>query len=119
MVYRERSIIIDRVWLSHLTPMEFCIVRFIFDRTAGWGKEWEAIPLRHFTEGVVTRNGQVHGKLNCVRKETVRAQLEVMAERGMILRCTHRHSFKYSLNYEWVPIKRGRIQTVREYLEEG
>lgn len=101
--YREWSRTLDRLWLSHLTPMEFGIIRFIFDRTAGWSKEWETIPIHHFTEGVVARDGREHGKLNSARKETVRAHLESLTERGVLLRRPCNRSFAYSLNYEWDP----------------
>lgn len=36
----------------YLTVHEQLVLTFIFRRTRMYGKEWEKIPLRHFTEGV-------------------------------------------------------------------
>jgi hypothetical protein len=42
---------IDRRLMAILTPSEFCVMRFILDRTLAHGKEWEVIPVRHFLTG--------------------------------------------------------------------
>jgi len=104
VLYRDWSRILDRQWLPYLSGNEFAVVRFIFDRTAGWGKEWEKIPLRHFTDGVIAKDGQTYGKTTLSDK-TVRTMLSALTDRGVILcRREAGDSASYSLNYEWTPI---------------
>jgi hypothetical protein len=42
-----------------MTDLEFQVVTFINDRTLEYKKEWEEIPMRHFTKGVFSR--EEHG----------------------------------------------------------
>jgi len=102
--YRDWSQTIDRLWQGHLTPFEFAIIRFIFDRTVGWGKEWERIPLRHFTEGVISKDDKCHGR-SCLKPTAVKAALASLSEKGAILIQHESNCNHYSLNYEWTPMK--------------
>jgi hypothetical protein len=51
-----------RHWLKHLSGCEAACVLFIFDRTIQWGKLHERIPLRHFTDGIVSRDLKVYSE---------------------------------------------------------
>lgn len=104
-LYRDWSRTLDRTWLPVLTGNEFAVLRFIFDRTAGWGKEWERIPLRHFIEGVVSKDGKIHGK-TALSDKTVRRMLTTLVEmRAILIRTEPGGVSSYSINYEWTPMK--------------
>lgn len=101
--YRDCSRTIDRIWIRYLHPAEIVVVRFIFDRTIGWGKEWERIPMRHFTEGVFDKEGNFFGRTS-LSESTVRRTLVSLEMRGSIraLRYKDRAAF-YTLNFKWEP----------------
>lgn len=42
---------LSRCLRSRLTPTEWAVLDFIFDRTLGWDKEWERISVRQFLGG--------------------------------------------------------------------
>src|SRR4051794_15840925 len=41
----------------YLSDAEEKVASFIFQRTRMYGKDWETIPLRHFTDGVWSQKG--------------------------------------------------------------
>jgi hypothetical protein len=85
---------------------EYRVVRFIFDRTAGWGKEWEAIPMRHFLAGVVGENGVTYAPPLNLSQRTVERALARLREVGALLaRERSGAPTSYSLNYEWNPMR--------------
>ena len=58
----------------HVTPDEFLVLMFVFERTYGYKKEWERIPLRHFLDGVF------HGQTNeCVTTRTGISKTNLLA----------------------------------------
>jgi hypothetical protein len=101
--YRQWSRFLDRAWNQALPAQEFAVARFIFDRTAGWGKQWERIPVRHFTRCVVAFDGTNHGGIAAASKGTVRRALDSLIAKGAVLREDAGRSFMYSLNYDWKP----------------
>ena len=100
--YREWSRFIDRAWNQALPSQEFVVARFIFDRTAGWGKTWERIPVHHFTKCVVGADGTNYGGIHATSKGTVRRALESLVSKGAVLRKQSGRSYRYSLNYNWI-----------------
>lgn len=42
---------LSRCIRARLTPTEWAVLDFIFDRTLGWDKEWERISVRQFLDG--------------------------------------------------------------------
>ena len=102
--YLELSRELDRHWAPALSPMEFCFVRFIFDRTFGWRKMWEKIPLRHFTDGVKTADGSFYGSVFSNSRGTVVRILKALVERGCVLRREYDNSFMYAVNSDWQPV---------------
>lgn len=71
--YIFASQMIDRTFVSYLSPCEFLVLRFILNRTLARGKEWEVIPARHFIEGVFEDDGKtiVFGGLNMSRRTLI------------------------------------------------
>lgn len=113
--YRNLSRTIDREWNQALPAIEFSIVRFIFDRTAGWSKKWEQIPLRHFTECVVSRDGSKnYGGVYATSRSTIIGAIRSLVERGTILREPTGRSFFYAINFEWKP----RMKTPKRLKQE-
>ena len=73
-----------RHWLKHLTGCEAACVLFIFDRTIQWGKMHERIPIRHFTDGIVSRDLKVHSEgVNYSRRQVMNA-LAALEAGGLI-----------------------------------
>ena len=46
-------------WIGVLSPAEYRLLMFIFDRTIMFGKLREAIPIRHFIQGITAADGTV------------------------------------------------------------
>lgn len=102
-----------------LSSSEFSLVRFIFDRTAGWGKEWERISIKHFIEGIESKDGSRWGGTCIKSKRTVIPILQGLLDKGAIQRERYGASFKYSLNYNWEPMKVPKRLKNLEKGEEG
>lgn len=103
--FREAWKLLFRVWRPCLTPTEFIVVQFIFDRTAAWGKEWEAIPMSHFTDGVRGKGGEVYATgMGCSRLTVSRAVKELMRI-GVVFRTSIQGRMAYALNYAWQPTR--------------
>lgn len=99
--FRECFRVITRVWGAVMPPSAQSIVWMILDRTAGWGKESERIPLSHFTDGVYLRNKEaaVHPGTGLDRG-TVTTWLSALIAAGAV----RDHGNGYlSLNMQWEP----------------
>jgi hypothetical protein len=81
-----------RHWQKHLSASEFICVLFIYDRTIGWGKFAETIMLRHFIDGIVSRDLRVHHHGTSLSRTTVIGSLERLEAGGLI------ESFRSSAN---------------------
>lgn len=101
--FREWFKVLFRTWRPHLSPNQFLVVLFIFDRTAAWGKEWEVILNRQFLKGVTGKDGKEYASGLRISAPPLIAAIRHLHEIGAIfIRPTKR--FKaYSLNYEWNP----------------
>jgi hypothetical protein len=101
--FREWFKILFRVWRPNLSPNEFLVAQFIFDRTAGWGKEWEVIRPDHFLSGVVGKDGKIYASGLVMTPPTLRKCLASLIERGAIRMIQEKRKKAYALNYEWNP----------------
>jgi hypothetical protein len=101
--FREWFKILFRVWRPNLSPNEFLVAQFIFDRTAGWGKEWEVIRTSHFLHGVLGKDGHLYATGLVMTYPTLRKCLDRLVAFHAI-RVERRYKQKaYALNYEWNP----------------
>lgn len=84
---------LHRVWMASLTGAQFKVYSFIVARTLGWQKYAEAIPVRHFIDGLCEADGTLYrddeGLPACagtgIRKEdTIRAALEHLRQSDLI-----------------------------------
>jgi hypothetical protein len=101
--FREWFKILFRVWRPNLSPNEFLVVQFIFDRTAGWGKEWEVIRTSHFISGVVGKDGKIYASGLVLTPPTLRKCLASLIDCGVVKRIQEKRKKAYALNYEWNP----------------
>jgi len=76
---------LHRAWMPELSGIQYKVYSFVISRTLGWQKYAEAIPMRHFIDGLCEADGSLHrgdeGFPACagtgIRKEdTVRSALE-------------------------------------------
>lgn len=93
---------IIREWMSALTHTEFKCVMFIFDRTAGWKKQWERIPHKHFVNGIIDGDGNCWASGTGLAHRTVINCLASLVKKKIVLRKDSRNGvYSYSLNYRW------------------
>lgn len=121
--YREWSQKIDREWLHVLNGSEYALVRFIFDRTAGWNKEWERIPARQLVEGITSQDGRRFAPSIVKSLKHARRLLIELTERGILIRhdSTMLGANVFSINYKWNPIMKipKRLRSLKEGQEDG
>lgn len=100
---------ISQVWLDKLTPSEFMVVMFIFQRTYFWGKTVEFIKYRHFTEGIP----------NVIRPLPIRARrlqqiIKALEQKNIILREQKLYGSFYMLNSFHRPTKSAKRRSKRK-----
>ncbi len=67
-----------------VSPVEWSVLCFVYDRTWGWSKRWERIPYRHFVSGIKTRDGKCwHHGTGLSRSSVIRG-LKGLEAKGMI-----------------------------------
>lgn len=85
-----------RAWMPLLTPEQFMVLLFIFDRTYGWGKTTEYIKMAHFCTGV---QGSFNG--TGMSKRAVYRALEALREAGVVQSKSDGRGVYYSINERW------------------
>lgn len=80
---RER---LARYWMGALKGSEFKVLTFIVERTLPFGKRSEVIPLRHFTDGVWTRDGNVVTSGTGLGRRTVILAISTLVRSGLVIR---------------------------------
>lgn len=94
--YIQHSRTILREWLPYLTASESVVVLFIFDRTVGWSKDFEKIPLGHFINGV---EGYSAGT-GLSRSTVIRALAALEEDKVIELDRKDDQSNRYSINLD-------------------
>jgi hypothetical protein len=108
-----------RDWSLALSAVELRVVLFVYDRTAGWGKEWERVTLDHLTKGVWGKDGTCFASPASTNRRTAQATIAQLVQRGVLLAKPHSSSPRakqYSLNQHWEPSMKvpKRIREQRE-----
>lgn len=94
--------IINRLWISQLSPSEFKIVIFIWQRTVWWNKTSELILLKHFTNGVYDKEKNLVQAGVGLKRRQIMDVIAALLEKGVIIRTPQGpKSFRYSLNLAW------------------
>lgn len=73
-----------REWSIGLSAIQRLALMFVFDRTLGWGKEWEYITLDHCTKGIVAEDGTVYAAPFTSNKQTARKALTELEAMGYL-----------------------------------
>lgn len=73
-----------REWMPKLSPSEFVILMFVFDRTIGWSKNAEYIPRTHFLKGVHRGAQVIHAGVK-ISICTLKRVLASLAKRRFII----------------------------------
>lgn len=98
--YEEMSRAVDLN--THVsTPGEFMLLRFIFARTHGCGREWAEIKLHHFTDGLWEDDGKPAATPLLISARTLHKHIASLESHGMIFVDRSRKVFRYSLNECW------------------
>ena len=94
-----------REWFRYLTALQRLALLFVYDRTLGWGKEWERITMDHCSQGVIGSDGTCYAApFTSCRKRAAEVMLSLV-ELG-ILRSDSRENDRakrYALNFDWTP----------------
>lgn len=107
---KEALQLIVRKWNWDLSPHEFRAVIYIYDRTIGWGKEWEAITLDHAYLGV-WNDDQTENWGAPIASNKARASelLKTLADKGYIYKRKRGCLSEYSLNLDTMKVPK-RLQ---------
>lgn len=94
-----------REWKTGLTPQEWEIVLFVYDRTYGWDKIEEAIPWRHFLNGMKSE-GVTYAYPLFQKQTSLFHALKSLETKG-VMRVSKEQilaSHVYELNTDWSPV---------------
>lgn len=93
--------VITREWMKELSPAEYMVLMFIFDRTIGWSKNVECIPTSHFLSGV-HRGAQCYHCGLSISRNTLKRVLANLTERGIISAASAvGKPNSYGINFDW------------------
>ena len=99
-----------RSWAITLSAVELRAVLFIYDRTIGWGKEWEVVTVDHASYGVWSENGECWAAPITKNKTRARAVLQELVNSGTLYRRARGKSYEYSLNLDEMKVPK-RLKT--------
>lgn len=104
-LHRDWFRVLHRQWKPALSHVQFAVVEMVFDRTLGWGKEWEYITYEQFIEGVWTADGKVIHPGTGYQRRAVAEALVSLLKRGVIrrIKTTKKAAVCYALIFEWIP----------------
>lgn len=87
---------ITRTFLPNLTPAEFVVLSYIFDRTVMWGRVSQRISIREFENGNRTNGGIP------LARRTIVSALGSLKANGVIVAVGNRRSgHSYGIDFEW------------------
>ena len=103
--------LILREWATQLSPLEYKAALFVYDRTIGWGKQWEAITQKQTSEGVYSPEGECWAAPISTNATRARDALHSLVEKGYIFRQKYgQKSWKYSLNIDMKIPKKDKFE---------
>jgi DNA-binding MarR family transcriptional regulator len=101
--------IIAGKWFDRLTPSEFMVVMFIWNRTIFWGKEKEFVKYRHFLKGIP----EVIRPLP-IKERRLQQIIRGLEKKGVIKRETRVYGSWYSIQHDWEPQKTARRKSKKK-----
>ncbi len=92
-----------REWFRYLTALQRLALLFVYDRTLGWGKEWERITMDQCSEGVWDQDGRCHAAPFTSCRKRAAEVIQSLVELGLVR--TERRGMdrakRYALNFDW------------------
>ncbi len=105
--YREWTQKIIRYWLPVLSAPEALVLLMVFDRTIGWGKEWELITVWQFEYGLeITKPNQKTYRYSGgipIKRTAIKNALRSLVEKKCLLTSVNNWGKLYAINFEWRP----------------
>jgi hypothetical protein len=94
-----------RVWFPHFSALERLALIFVYDRTLGWGKEWERITMEHCAEGVYDERGQCFAAPFTSCRKRAGEVMRGLCDAGAIRFTVHPtdKAKRYALNFDFDP----------------
>ena len=94
-----------RQWKRHLSLAESVVLDFVFDRTVGWGKEWEAISIRHAMDGYAHDQPHCASTGTGLSTQAVVNALRSLCDKGTLRReeGSGRCATRFAINFHWTP----------------
>ena len=90
---------VDRNWMRSLSPTEYLVVIFVFDRTISWGKSSERITFNEFEKG---RKNTFCGT-GLSRSTLIRTLKNLVYLGTLVVTGVHGKPKKYAINIAWRP----------------
>lgn len=106
-----------RVWALDFSALELRTALFVYDRTIGWGKQWEVITSEQASNGVWNDDGECWAAPITRDKGRARAALQSLVDAGYLTKRQKGKSFEYALNLEMKVPK--RLKTAQNDTQEG
>lgn len=106
-----------RVWALDFSALELRTALFVYDRTIGWGKQWEVITSEQASVGVWNDEGECWAAPITKDKARARAALQALVDGGFLTKRQKGKSFEYALNLEMKVPK--RLKTAQNNAQEG
>lgn len=94
-----------REWFRDFSALERLALLFIYDRTLGWGKEWERITMDQCSQGVISDEGVCYAAPFTSCRKRAAATLTALFDAGAIRRgpASADKSRRYALNFDYKP----------------
>lgn len=109
---------IVREWSFSLSLVEFRAAIFIYDRTIGWGKEWEKITTEQMVNGVWNKeNTKFFASPIGTNKNRVRKAINSLVEKGLVRKKPIGKSSMYSLVLDDMKIPKRLQNTAKKGAE--
>lgn len=108
-----------RVWSLEFSSLELRTALFVYDRTLGWGKEWEVITTEQASDGVWSEAGECYAAPITKDKARARAALKKLVDKGFLYRRAKDKTYEYSLNLDDMKVPKRLKEGVRNRISEG
>lgn len=96
---------IVREWFTHLSTLQRLAVLFVYDRTLGWGKEWERITMDQCVQGIVSEEGVRYAApfTSCRKRASLVFKSLVQLGALRTEKIGWDRASRYALNFDWTP----------------
>lgn len=93
-----------RIWALEFSAIQLRTALFVYDRTIGWGKQWEVITVEHAAVGVWSEEGDCWAAPIAKNRTRARSALQELVDSGHLSKRQKGKSYEYSLNLETMKV---------------